>query len=57
MNIGGKMCAASIAFAIASTFFLFEFVTRIELGLATSSIAHFQGLSDAAYGALASLFF
>jgi sugar phosphate permease len=51
------MRAAWIAFAIASTFFLFEFVTRIEPGLATDSIAHFYDLSDADLGTLASLFF
>lgn len=51
------MRAAWIAFAISSTFFLFEFVTRIEPGLATGAIAQFYGLSDAALGTLASLFF
>jgi len=51
------MRAAWIAFAIASTFFLFEFVTRIEPGLATSAIAHFYRLTDADLGTLASLFF
>lgn len=51
------MLAAWIAFAIASTFFLFEFVTRIEPGLATAAIAHFYGLSNADLGTLASLFF
>jgi len=51
------MLAAWIAFAIASTFFLFEFVTRIEPGLATAAIAHFYGVSDANLGTLASLFF
>lgn len=51
------MLAAWIAFAIASTFFLFEFVTRIEPGLATGAIAHFYQLSDADFGTLASLFF
>jgi sugar phosphate permease len=51
------MRAAWIAFAIASTFFLFEFVTRIEPGLATDAIAHFYRLTDADLGTLASLFF
>jgi MFS family permease len=51
------MRAAWIAFAIASTFFLFEFVTRIEPGLATGAIAHFYRLTDADLGTLASLFF
>lgn len=51
------MRAAWIAFAIASTFFLFEFITRIEPGLATDAIAHFYRLSDADLGTLASLFF
>jgi hypothetical protein len=35
------MRAAWIAFAIASTFFLFEFVSRIEPGLATHAIPEF----------------
>ena len=51
------MLAAWIAFAIASTFFLFEFVTRIEPSLATEVIAHFYGLGHANFGTLASLFF
>ena len=51
------MRAAWIAFSIASTFFLYEFVTRIEPGLATDAIAHFYGLTDADLGTLASLFF
>jgi hypothetical protein len=51
------MRAAWIAFAIASTFFLFEFVTRIEPSLATSAIAQFYHLTDADLGTLASLFF
>ena len=51
------MLAAWVAFAIASTFFLFEFVTRIEPGLATAAIAHFYGLTNADFGTLASLFF
>lgn len=51
------MLAAWVAFAISSTFFLFEFVTRIEPGLATGAIAKFYSLSDADLGTLASLFF
>ncbi len=51
------MRAAWIAFAITSAFFLFEFVARIEPGLATHSIAQFYGLSDADLGTLASLYF
>jgi MFS family permease len=51
------MRAAWTAFSIASAFFLFEFVTRVEPSLATEPIAHFYGLSDAGFGTLASLFF
>lgn len=45
------------AFAIASAFFLFEFVTRIEPSLATQSIERFYHLSDTRFGTFASLFF
>ena len=51
------MRAAWIAFSIASAFFLFEFVTRIEPSLATTAIAHVYGLTNADFGTLASLFF
>ncbi len=51
------MLAAWIAFAIASAFFLFEFVTRIEPSLATAAIAHSYSLGNANFGTLASLFF
>lgn len=51
------MPAAWIAFAIASAFFLFEFVARIEPSLAAAVIADFYRLSDAHFGTLASLFF
>jgi sugar phosphate permease len=51
------MRAAWIAFWIASTFFLFEFITRVEPTLAAGPIAHFYGLSNAKFGTLASLFF
>jgi sugar phosphate permease len=51
------MLVAWISFAIASAFFLFEFVTRVEPSLATDAIAHFYGLTDADFGTLASLFF
>ena len=49
--------AARIAFAIASAFFLFEFVVRIEPSLAASAIERAYGLGDSAFGTLASLFF
>lgn len=49
--------AAWVAFAIASGFFLFEFVTRIEPSLAAGSIQRFYGLSDARFGTVSSLFF
>ncbi|MGA9334744.1 MAG: MFS transporter [Rudaea sp.] len=48
---------AWVAFAIASAFFLYEFVTRVEPSLATQSIEHFYGLSNARFGTMASLFF
>ncbi|MGA9423114.1 MAG: MFS transporter [Rhodanobacteraceae bacterium] len=48
---------AWVAFAIASAFFLFEFVTRIEPSLAAGSIKQAYALSDGGFGALASLFF
>ena len=51
------MRAARIAFAIASAFFLFEFVTRVEPGLATDGIRGFYHLSDKGFGTLSSLFF
>ena len=51
------MPTAWIAFAIASAFFLFEFVTRTEPSLAAGAIAHFYGLSEGGFGTLASLFF
>ena len=49
--------AAWSAFVIASTFFLFEFVTRVEPGLATAAIRAFYHLSEAGFGSLSSLFF
>lgn len=49
--------AAWVAFAIASGFFLFEFVTRVEPSLAAGPIKHFYHLSDARFGTLSSLFF
>lgn len=51
------MRAAWTAFVIASLFFLFEFVTRVEPSLAAGQIAASYGLNNAAFGALASLFF
>lgn len=52
-----SMQAAWVAFAIASAFFLFEFVTRVEPSLAAGSIKQFYHLSDARFGTLSSLFF
>ena len=49
--------AAWVAFALASAFFLFEFVTRLEPSLAADPIKHFYHLSDARFGTLSSLFF
>jgi MFS family permease len=51
------MRAAWTAFWIASAFFLFEFVTRVEPSLAAGPIAQYYGLTDAGFGTLASLFF
>jgi sugar phosphate permease len=51
------MRAAWIAFVIGSSFFLFEFVARIEPSLDTTTIAGFFGLSDSGFGTLSSLFF
>jgi len=51
------MRAAWIAFAIASAFFLFEFVTRVEPSLAVGAIRSFYRLSDKGFGTLSSLFF
>lgn len=49
--------AAWIAVSIAATFFLYEFMTRIEPSLAAPSIENFYHLSDARFGTLSSLFF
>ncbi len=45
------------AFWIASVFFLFEFVSRVEPGLSADAIARHYDLTDAGFGTLASLFF
>lgn len=52
-----RPAAAWTAFSIASAFFLFEFVTRVEPSLAARSIERHYQLSAAQFGALASLFF
>ncbi len=51
------MGAAWIAFAIGSSFFLYEFVTRIEPSLDAQTIATYYHLSDSGFGTLSSLFF
>ncbi|WP_102224275.1 MFS transporter [Acidimangrovimonas sediminis] len=51
------MTKAWIAFALASGFFLFEFVTRVEPSLATDAISSFYRLTPSGFGTLASLFF
>ncbi len=51
------MLAAWTAFAVATLFFLYEFVCRIEPSLAAGSIAAHFGLKDAGFGTLSSLFF
>ena len=51
------MRAAWIAFAIGSTFFLFEFVARIEPSLDAQAIAAFYHLSNSGFGSLSSIFF
>jgi MFS family permease len=49
--------AARAAFVIASAFFLFEFVVRIEPSLASGAIERVYGLNDSGFGTLSSLFF
>lgn len=49
--------AAWVAFAIASAFFLYEFVTRVEPGLAAGEIKQSFQLSEARFGTVSSLFF
>lgn len=49
--------AAWIAVSIAASFFLYEFMTRIEPSLAAQSIENFYHLSDVRFGTLSSLFF
>lgn len=51
------MRPAWTAFWIASVFFLFEFVARLEPSLSADAIAHHYRLTDAGFGTLASLFF
>ena len=45
------------AFWIASVFFLFEFVSRVEPSLSADAIAKHYDLTDTGFGTLASLFF
>ena len=52
-----SMRAARVAFVIASAFFLFEFVCRVEPSLATKSISSYRHLSAGGFGTLSSLFF
>ena len=49
--------AAWVAFAIASAFFLYEFVTRVEPGLAAGEIKQSFQLSEVRFGTVSSLFF
>ncbi|GAA4763059.1 MFS transporter [Stakelama sediminis] len=51
------MRKAWLAFAIASGFFLFEFVTRVEPSLDAQAIGSFFHLSNSGFGTLSSLFF
>ena len=51
------MRAAWIAFVTGSTFFLFEFVTRIEPSLDAQAISRFYHVSNSGFGSLSSLFF
>ena len=48
---------AWIALTVATSFFVFEFVARVEPSLAAPEIAAFYHLSNAGFGTLASLFF
>lgn len=52
-----KNTAAWLAFAIVSSFFLLEFVARIEPSLASKEIAEWFGLSNGGFGTLSSIFF
>lgn len=56
-STGRRVRAAWIAFSIASSFFLYEFLTRVEPSLAAADIAHYFGLSNAGFGTLSSVFF
>ncbi len=49
--------AAWIAFGIATSFFLLEFLVRVEPSLATNDIAQWFELSAGGFGVLSSLFF
>jgi MFS family permease len=51
------MRAAWVALTIATLFFVFEFLARVEPSLAAPAIAEFYGIKSGAFGALASLFF
>ncbi len=51
------MRAAWTAFWIASVYFLFEFVTRVEPSLSADAVSRHYHLTDAGFGTLASLFF
>jgi MFS family permease len=55
--LGRSVRVAWIAFSIASSFFLYEFLTRVEPSLAAADITHYFGLSDAGFGTLSSVFF
>lgn len=48
---------AWLTFAVATSFFLFEFVARISPSLASDDIAAWFNLSSAGFGTLSSLFF
>lgn len=54
---GGTHGAATIAFGLASLFFLFEFVTRISPSLAAETMTSDLGTSRGGFGVVSSLFF
>lgn len=51
------MAAAWTALAIATAFFVFEFIARVEPSLAAHAIGQFYDLKPGAFGTLSSLFF
>ncbi len=57
MKKSAKSTAAIITIVVASLYYLFEFVSRVEPSLAISQISTFYKLSETQFGTLVSLFF